>query len=183
MAALGAMPKERHHARPADGGHQVTLHSVRPVRDDPPVRPLPPPAHPDIELAVGWPLQDFFELGALPGAVPCARLHTRLLLWEWQLGSLGESVEMAVSELLTNAVAASWAREFIHPVRLWLLSDAARVLVLVWDKNPLGPLRTDIGEEAESGRGLLLVEAMCSRWDWYATPQLAGKAVWALCER
>jgi hypothetical protein len=30
-----------------------------------------------------WPLQSFLELGALPGAVPCARLHTRHLLWEW----------------------------------------------------------------------------------------------------
>ncbi|MGH3191761.1 MAG: hypothetical protein ACRDPY_30655 [Streptosporangiaceae bacterium] len=30
-----------------------------------------------------WPLRTYLELGALPSAVSCARLHTRQLLWEW----------------------------------------------------------------------------------------------------
>ena len=30
-----------------------------------------------------WPFQSRLELGALPGAVPCARLHARLVLTEW----------------------------------------------------------------------------------------------------
>ena len=54
-----------------------------------------------------WPLQDFLELGALAGAVPCARLHTRQVLWEWDLRNLGESAELLVAELVTNAVKAS----------------------------------------------------------------------------
>jgi hypothetical protein len=29
------------------------------------------------------PLRSYLELGALPTAVPCARLHARHLLWEW----------------------------------------------------------------------------------------------------
>jgi len=36
-------------------------------------------------MADEWPLRDFIEFGALPGAVPCARLHARLLLAEWGL--------------------------------------------------------------------------------------------------
>ncbi len=57
-----------------------------------------------------WPLQDFLELGALVSAVPCARLHARQVLWEWGvLGSLGESTELLVAELVTNAVKASRA--------------------------------------------------------------------------
>jgi hypothetical protein len=32
-----------------------------------------------------WPLQSHLELGALPTAVPCARLHARQMLWEWGL--------------------------------------------------------------------------------------------------
>ena len=28
-------------------------------------------------MAHEWPLRDFLELGALPGAVPCARYHVR----------------------------------------------------------------------------------------------------------
>ncbi len=34
-------------------------------------------------MADEWPLQSFLELGALPGAVPSARLHARHLMWEW----------------------------------------------------------------------------------------------------
>jgi hypothetical protein len=30
-----------------------------------------------------WPLQSHLELGAFDTAVPCARLHTRQVLWEW----------------------------------------------------------------------------------------------------
>jgi hypothetical protein len=43
-----------------------------------------------------WPLHSFLELGALPGAVPCARLHTRHLLWEWGLATLTDSTELVV---------------------------------------------------------------------------------------
>jgi hypothetical protein len=30
-----------------------------------------------------WLLRSYLELGALPGAVPCARLHARQLVLEW----------------------------------------------------------------------------------------------------
>ena len=35
-----------------------------------------------------WPLRSYLELGALPTAVPCARLHARHLVWEWGLNGL-----------------------------------------------------------------------------------------------
>jgi hypothetical protein len=37
-----------------------------------------------------WPLRSSLELGALPTAVPCARLHARHLVWEWGLDGLVE---------------------------------------------------------------------------------------------
>jgi hypothetical protein len=71
-----------------------------------------------------WPLQSFLELGPLPSAVPCARLHARQVVWEWGLVRLSEDIELIVSELVTNAVRAS---EGLMPgvphVRLWLCSD------------------------------------------------------------
>ncbi len=73
-----------------------------------PVPPAPPPSGPGV--AGQWPLRSFLELGALPGAVPCARLHARELMWEWALTGLGGDVEILVSELVTNAVAASPVR-------------------------------------------------------------------------
>jgi hypothetical protein len=67
---------------------------------------IPPLADPQGNDVTGrWPLRSFLELGALPGAVPCARLHTRQLLWEWGLIALSETAELLVSEIVTNADA------------------------------------------------------------------------------
>lgn len=131
-----------------------------------------------------WPLRDFIELGALPGAVPCARLHARQLMWEWGvvvLTPLTEAVEQVVSELIANSVAAAQAMPQIEPVRLWLLSDARKVLVLAWDANPRPPTLIEAGNYAESGRGLFLVQAYSERWGSHPTPQMGGKVVWTLC--
>lgn len=130
-------------------------------------------------MAAGWPLRDYLELGALPSAVPCARLHARLLVHEWGHASLADNVEILVSELVTNAVHASRALGQASPVRLWLLADSARVLVIVWDASPHLPVCADVSAEAESGRGLVLVEAISDQWGTIATPA-GGKTVWAL---
>jgi anti-sigma regulatory factor (Ser/Thr protein kinase) len=90
-----------------------------------------------------WPLQDFLELGALVSAVPCARLHSRQVFWEWGLASLGENAELLVTELMTNAVKASRAVKQASPVCLWLVSDGAQILILVWDASPQPPVRMD----------------------------------------
>jgi anti-sigma regulatory factor (Ser/Thr protein kinase) len=127
-----------------------------------------------------WPLRSFLELGALPSAVPCARLHARLLMREWGRPELAENVEILVSELVTNAVHATRSLKLTCPVRLWLLSEKARVLVLVHDAGPRSPVRVDASGEAETGRGLLLVEALSATWDWYFTRETGGKVVWAL---
>ncbi len=143
--------------------------------------PVPdPPSLPDgTSLASGWPLRDFIEFGALPSAVPCARYHSRQVLWEWRLAGLAENAELLVSELMTNAIAASRSAGCDFPIRLWLLSDAARVLIAVWDASPHPPVRADADADAESGRGLLLVETISEQWGSYVTPA-GGKTVWAL---
>jgi len=100
-------------------------------------------------MADDWPLQSFLELGALAGAVPCARLHTRHVLWEWGLTALRDDAELLVSELVTNAVHASRSMEWIFPVRMRLLSDRAQVAIVVWDANPQPPVRTEAGQDDE----------------------------------
>jgi anti-sigma regulatory factor (Ser/Thr protein kinase) len=131
-------------------------------------------------MANQWPLRDSIEFGALPGAVPCARLHTRLVLAEWGLSGVTEQVELVLSELLTNAIEASQSPAWIPPVRLWLLADKWRIIILVWDTNPRLPARIDADKLAESGRGLHLVDALTTRWDAYATPEHGGKIVRAV---
>ena len=63
----------------------------------------------------------------------------------------------------------------------WLLADINRILILVWDANQHPPAPVQADEYAESGRGLLLVQALSQRWGSYPTPQMGGKVVWALC--
>jgi anti-sigma regulatory factor (Ser/Thr protein kinase) len=126
-----------------------------------------------------WPLRSYLELGVLAGAVPCARLHAKQVLWEWGLTELSEDIELLVSELVTNAVRVSQSTEQASSVRLWLRSDKRRVLMLVWDANPRPPVRIEPSEDAESGRGLLLVEAISDAWNWYRPHGIDGKIVWA----
>ena len=132
------------------------------------------------------PLRSYLELGALPTAVPCARLHARHLLREWGLNELAMDIELLVSELVTNAVKATTGQDTQGAVRLRLSSDHVRVLVEVWDADPRPPAPRDLGDDGtpdpqeEGGRGLFLVAALSARWDWYLTQEPAGKVVW--CE-
>jgi hypothetical protein len=119
-----------------------------------------------------WPLRSSLELGALPTAVPCACVHTRLLLWEWGLNSLAESAELLVSELVTNAVEATAGQDG-RVVSLHLSGNATRVLIEVHDADPQPPGPGDRD-------GVLLVAALSTRWDWYPTEDPPGKVVW--CE-
>jgi anti-sigma regulatory factor (Ser/Thr protein kinase) len=127
-------------------------------------------------FAVQWPYRTFLELGALAGAVPSARLHARLVLREWGLAVLSDDTELLVSELVTNGVRASRAMGQAS-VRVWLASDLRQVVVFVWDANPRPPARADPGADAESGRGLLLIEALSDRWGYFGFDD--GKVVWA----
>jgi anti-sigma regulatory factor (Ser/Thr protein kinase) len=92
---------------------------------------------------------------------------------------LADSAELLVSELVTNAITASRSAGSDSPIRLWLLSDAVQVLIVVWDASPHLPARVDVSTEAEAGRGLLLVEMISDQWGTCATPP-CGKTVWAL---
>jgi len=172
--------------RAAGGGTGTVLGTGMPCaarspgKSETPV-PVPPRQYQGTSMDGEWPLRDFIELGPLPGAVPCARLHSRQLMWEWGLTSLSESVELLVSELVTNAVKASRSTGLITPVRLWLRADKTRVLILVWDASPQAPARMNTSEDAEGGRGLLLVETISDSWAWYFPQETGGKVVWALC--
>jgi hypothetical protein len=129
---------------------------------------------------VRFPHRSHLALGPFPGAVPCARLHTKLVLAEWGLAALAEAAELVVSELVTNAITATRAAGAVLPVRLWLASEGSRALILVGDASPGLPRRIDPADGAEGGRGLLLVEALSGRWGWYGTNQREPtKIVWS----
>lgn len=153
--------------------------SAGPVSAAPVTAVLPQPPRAD-GLSRDWPLQDVLELGALVGSVPCARYHARQIAAEWGLARLRDDVELVTSELVTNAVSASRQLDWPSPIRMWLLSDRADVLIEVWDASPMPPVCIDPAGDAEAGRGLLIVDAISTRWDWYGVPDPRGKVVWAL---
>ena len=66
---------------------------------------------------VRFPRRSSLLLGALPSAVPCARLHARQVLWEWGLSEVAETAELLLSELVTNAVQAARATVNDLPVQ------------------------------------------------------------------
>jgi anti-sigma regulatory factor (Ser/Thr protein kinase) len=126
-----------------------------------------------------WPLRSFLELEPVARAVPMSRRHARRWLSAWALTQFSQATELVISELVTNAVHAACEHAAVAPLRLWLLSDEQMVLILVWDPSPQPPVLIEAGEEAENGRGLLLVDAICKQWSWFVPHDLGGKVVWA----
>jgi len=93
---------------------------------------------------------------------------------------LCDDAELLVSGAGHQRGRASQPMAQVLPVRLWLLRDKPRVLIVVWDGCPQAPVRIDADGVAESGRGLLLVESISDRWGSYPTQATGGKEVWAM---
>jgi anti-sigma regulatory factor (Ser/Thr protein kinase) len=125
-------------------------------------------------------------LAALPAAPSCARLHATAVLHEWDLGALTEPVALVTSELVTNAIlAASELPVHVYvglpTVHLRLLAEGHGVVIEVWDANPRPPAPRQATPDEESGRGLMLVDALCEQWGSETVPGWSGKVVWARC--
>lgn len=132
------------------------------------------------EYAPAWPLQTHLELAALSSAVPRARGHVRSVALEWGLSELADTAELLVSELMTNAIQASeglMIRE-TPVVRLSLASDRSSIVIRVWDGSEEMPVRQKAGPGDDSGRGLMIIDALSA--DWGSYPEARGKVVWAL---
>lgn len=147
------------------------------------VAPARQRSHPGPELA-SCQLYAALPLGTLPTAPGCGRAWTRQILREWGLDRLADNIELLVSELTTNALQAS-APIADAAIGLWLASDCERAVILVWDPSPQPPTPGNPGQDAEDGRGLLLVEALSLKWGWYFPASTspgghAGKVVWAI---
>ncbi|WP_351226219.1 SpoIIE family protein phosphatase [Streptomyces sp. NPDC002133] len=105
-----------------------------------------------------------------PRSVGRARELARAQLVAWELEPLVDTVELLVSELVTNAL-----RYGEGEIRLRLLRD--RTLVCeVWDAGLVQPRRRRARDTDEGGRGLQLVGLLSAAWGSRRTPR--GKTVW-----
>ncbi|MFE0459326.1 SpoIIE family protein phosphatase [Kitasatospora sp. NPDC058965] len=106
-----------------------------------------------------------------PAAVADIRAWSTATLEEWGLGELSFATELALSELVTNAI-----RYGSEPVRVRLLRDRSLILE-VSDGSKTSPHLTYAASTDEGGRGLFLVAQLTERWGTRYTPH--GKIIWA----
>ncbi|MFD8881554.1 PAS domain S-box protein [Streptomyces erythrochromogenes] len=112
-------------------------------------------------------------LAADPSSVGAGRrfLRSTLALWGKDDEHLRDTACLLTSELLSNAVNHSRG-----PVRLRLRQAGRELSVEVCDGSPVLPQARFAAPDAESGRGLLLVDSLASSWG--TLPTAEGKAVW-----
>jgi anti-sigma regulatory factor (Ser/Thr protein kinase) len=82
-----------------------------------------------------------------------------------------DAAVLMTSEVVTNAL-----RHGQGDVRLAVGADHALVRVEVGDDAPTRPVPRSADTDAESGRGLLIVDALAS--DWGVLQAAPGKTVW-----
>jgi anti-sigma regulatory factor (Ser/Thr protein kinase) len=121
-------------------------------------------------------------LSPRPESVGLAREFTRVTLADWGLAGLLTEAELVISELVTNALRHGLSRRGPgkeHPIRLRLMAQAPYLMCMVTDPSRAIPLRRSCDADAETGRGLQVIESCCSRWGWHLLDD-GGKMVWAL---
>jgi hypothetical protein len=127
-----------------------------------------------------------------PAASAAARDHVKRVIKAWNIGAGGhpalgvtcvdgaiideETVDTAVlltSELVTNAITHGES-----PVTVAVSWSGGALRVEVHDKSRFMPAPWPVidSADAETGRGLLLVDTLASDWGFYRTP--GGKAVY-----
>ncbi|MFI1655586.1 ATP-binding protein [Streptomyces sp. NPDC020472] len=114
------------------------------------------------------------KFACCPESVPEARGLVRSALQTWGMERLAPEALVAVSELATNAVIHSGGSEI--EVRV-CRTKPGRVRVEVADSSNAAPRLADPQPNAESGRGLMLVNALADQWGTENSE--AGKRVWA----
>lgn len=121
-------------------------------------------------------------LPAVPASARAARVFVTEVLGDWGLEDLAYDAATIASELATNAIvhapSSGPAADLFH---IALTVDASRLTMTVSDrveKAPAPPFPGEPDDDAESGRGLGIVEAYSDEWGWHRNGP-TGKLVWA----
>jgi anti-sigma regulatory factor (Ser/Thr protein kinase) len=115
------------------------------------------------------------RLATGPAAAAEARRRVRDAIRSWQVPVDLDAALLLTSELVTNAVRHE-AGQRAQAVVLAIACSRGRLRVDVHDTSRSLPAVAEVPADAETGRGLLLVETLSDEWGFYRTP--AGKAVY-----
>ncbi|MEU2422432.1 ATP-binding protein [Streptomyces sp. NPDC007851] len=130
-----------------------------------PLRPLDAPRGRVTAWDASWPLQR--ELTS----VRRARRLVTAQLGEWGADELTDTAELLVSELVTNAL-----RHTRGALRLNLQLRHSRLLCEVEDTETASPVRGAADADAESGRGIEILDLLADSWGSVRTA--TGKTMW-----
>ncbi|MFD9047935.1 ATP-binding protein [Streptomyces zaomyceticus] len=104
-----------------------------------------------------------------------ARRDVTLCLRTWGLDALVDDARLIVSELVANAVQHTASRRI--GVSVTRHPDHVRIVVTDTSRTLPASATHPLGDEAESGRGLQLVDQFATRWG--SKRFRTGKQVWA----
>jgi anti-sigma regulatory factor (Ser/Thr protein kinase) len=134
------------------------------------------------------PLTEMAVFAAVPSAAHKARAFTVRVLGAWHLSHAADTAALLVSELITNAIAHAGGVLELEPPGD---ADAAPVVlglslreslrICVWDQSRTPPVRRVAGDDAESGRGLELVDLLSKEWGCDVLT-MGGKLVWTVLD-
>lgn len=117
------------------------------------------------------PVERRCTLPATPVSARDARRFVDAALEESFPPPVVDAARLLVSELVANAVLHTGT-----PIDLVVRCDARRARVEVHDGSPRLPVRKHYSTMSATGRGLVLVDRVASRWG--ADPTGVGKVVW-----
>ncbi|WP_328512890.1 ATP-binding protein [Streptomyces mirabilis] len=143
---------------------------------------LAPPAVPDWGLALGISAAGFaaraFTCEA--SSLENIRRFVRDTISDWGLALFVDDMTTVAGELTANAVRHALPACGEADTKAWLgmVRTGGAVVCAVVDPSPAPPSRQYPDHLAETGRGLLIVDALTSQWG-YSEPDPSGKTVWA----
>ncbi len=112
------------------------------------------------------------RLAAGPAAAAEARRQVEAAICAWNVPVDQSIAVLLTSELVTNAIV----HEPGGIVTLAVSFSTGQLRVDVFDASRRLPVVVDAAAEAETGRGLMLVDTLATAWGFYRTP--VGKAVY-----
>jgi anti-sigma regulatory factor (Ser/Thr protein kinase) len=158
----------------------IAMAPPRPSSQHGPSRPTTViPQQPEPDPAQRAPLPACrFSLSASVQAAAEARgqLHTLVSVWAMRVDV--DVLVLLASELITNAVTHAEADVEAGVISVCVRCVRDELRVEVHDGSPDMPVPTPlkVDDDAETGRGLMLVDALAAEWGFYRTP--GGKAVY-----
>ena len=130
-----------------------------------------------------------FRLAASPTAPYQARRQVRRVMASWGIGAEHiETAALIASELVANAANAAGSTPDAAgsdaarggQIMLTLCYARQALRIEVTDGSPSPPVLTQAPPDAESGRGMFIVDALTTEWSYSFLPAGLGKTVYCV---